>query len=236
MQRGWRSPRNIIFLVVFIVAVWAASKINFSPLVGAKQQYFTLVQFFGPIAGGFLGPLVGLVTVVAATGINLLTSAKAVTLIDVLRLFTLGAAALYFGSKARKSAALIAIAATIVFLAHPVGRQVWFISLYWLIPLIAAMWKNNLFLRSLGATFTAHAVGSAIWAWTVPMTAEQWISIIPLIAVERLMFAAGIALSYVASTSLLAKVEQRLKADMLHIEQKYTWSNLPLIRKWYVKQ
>src|SRR3990172_1095426 len=46
---------------------------------------------------------------------------------------------------------------------HPIGRTVWFYSIYWLIPLIVWPFRNNFLLaRSLGATFTIHAVGGAI--------------------------------------------------------------------------
>ena len=51
------STKRIVFLLVFMAMVFIGNKINFSAVVGANNQYFTLFQFFGPIAGSFLGPI-----------------------------------------------------------------------------------------------------------------------------------------------------------------------------------
>jgi hypothetical protein len=48
----------------------------------------------------------------------------------------------------------------------------------------------------LGSTFIAHAVGSTIWIYTVPMTAQMWLGLMPLVAIERLCFATGMVVSY----------------------------------------
>jgi hypothetical protein len=51
--------------------------------------------------------------------------------------------------------------------------------------------QKNIFFTSLGSTFTAHAVGSVIWLYTIPMTAGMWLALIPIVALERLCFATG---------------------------------------------
>ena len=66
----------------------------------------------------------------------------------------------------------------------------------------------RLFLLSLGATFTAHAVGGAIWAWSIPMTTAAWNALIPVVIYERLVFALGISISYVVFANVLNVVDK----------------------------
>ena len=133
-------------------------------------------------------------------------------------------AAVYFGTKRKQFGIIVPLLAIAAFMAHPIGRTVWFFSLYWAIPIIAKIsppkYQNNIFVRSLGTTFTAHAIGGAIWIYTIPMTAEQWVGLIPVVAYERLLFAAGIAVSYVVINTLLDKLDQKWQLPVL-IDKKY---------------
>ena len=85
---------------------------------------------------------------------------------------------------------LIPFLCIILFLAHPIGAQSWPYALYWFIPL-ALYFKqpSSLFTTALGSTFTAHAVGSVIWLYTVPMAPSMWLALIPIVALERILFA-----------------------------------------------
>lgn len=117
-----------------------------------------------------------------------------------------------------------------MFLLHPVGRQAWFYSLFWTIPIIArllpAKYSLSVPLRSLGATFTAHAIGGALWIWTVPMTPAMYLALVPITAFERLLFALGIGISYVGFNALLDKVlvkfNIKVPSDVLKINKKFT--------------
>jgi len=196
------TKQGIFFLLIFSFLVFVGDRINFSKLMGAENQFFTLFQFFGPVAGAFLGPLVGVLSVLIAEVSSYLVLGKSFTLINVLRLTPMLFAAWYFGTKKDKISFLIPILAIILFIAHPVGRQVWFFSLFWTIPIIIKLlpkkYGERVFLRSLGATFTAHAVGGAMWNYIVPipMTSAAWVALIPIVIYERLLFAGGIAVSY----------------------------------------
>jgi len=224
------TTKRLIFIAIFTVLVLIGKNINFSPLIGADNQFFTLFQFFGPIAGGFLGPIFGVITVLSAELINFFIAGKETTLINILRLSPMIFAAYYFGTKKRNLSIAVPLIAMAAFMLHPVGREVWYFSLFWTIPVIAKLlpkkYSNNIISRSLGATFTAHAVGGAFWIWTVPMAAGQWITLIPIVIYERVLFAAGIAVSYVAFNALFDKVLDKLKisipADVLRIEKKFT--------------
>lgn len=210
-------------MFIFALLVLVANKINFSQLLGAENQFFTLFQFFGPIAGGILGPAIGAATVFLAQGIDFLVIGKEFELINIMRLAPMLLAAIYFGTKKKKEVgAFIGLAAMAIFIAHPTGQQVWYFSLFWLIPLIAALLPDHLILRSYGATFTAHAVGGALWIWTVPMPAEVWIGLIPIVVFERSLFAGGIAVSFVVFNTLLAKVDAL--AALVNIDPRYVLS------------
>ena len=81
--------------------------------------------------------------------------------------------------------------------------------------------------RSLGATFTAHAVGGVLWIYTIPMTPEIYIALLPIVIVERTLFATGIAASYVAVNAILDKAletfDMAAPAGLLHIEKRFTF-------------
>lgn len=226
------SKKRIAFLLLFIAMVFIGNKINFSAVIGAENQYFTFFQFFGPIAGSFLGPIFGVIAVLFAEIVDFFVVGKALTWINLIRLTPMLFAAYYFGTKRKSLSILVPLAAIVAFVVHPVGRQVWFYSLFWTIPIIIkllnAKYSGNVLFKSVGATFTAHSVGTAAWIWTIPMTAEQWIALIPVTAYERLLFAAGIAGSYVLVNTVLDKVITKFKwsipTDILNINKNYSLS------------
>jgi len=84
-----------------------------------------------------------------------------------------------------------------LFALHPVGSQAVPYSLYWLIPAtLYFVARKTVFLHALSSTFIAHAVGSVIWLYTVGMTPAAWLGLIPVVFVERLLFAAGMTVAY----------------------------------------
>lgn len=208
--------RRAIFISAFILLVFFGNKVNFSKLIGAENQFFTLFQFFGPIAGSFLGPLYGAAAVLGSQLIDFFAVGKAFSLINVVRLLPMVFAAYYFGVKKRSSLTVVVpLLAILAFVLHPIGREVWFFSLFWTIPVIIKVlpikFANNTFLRSLGATFTAHAVGGAAWVWSVPMTAGQWVALIPVVIYERALFAVGITASYYIFNAVLDSLAEKFR-------------------------
>ncbi|MBI2101022.1 hypothetical protein HYT53_00235 [Candidatus Woesearchaeota archaeon] len=224
------TRKGILFLVIFSVLVFIGDKINFSRLVGAENQFFTLFQFFGPVAGAFLGPVVGVLAVLIAEVSSYLVAGKTLVwsyplMINILRLLPMLFAAWYFGTKKNKLSFFVPVAAILLFIAHPVGRQVWFFALFWTIPIVIKLlpkkYGDKLFLRSLGATFTAHAVGGAMWNYIVPMTPQAWTALIPVVIYERLLFAGGIAISFIALSTLLDRLDSKTKSEYINIDKKY---------------
>ncbi|MCX8158064.1 MAG: hypothetical protein N3D73_00145 [Candidatus Diapherotrites archaeon] len=226
------NPKKILFIPIFALIFLIASRINFSPLLGVQNQYFTLNQLLGPIAGAFLGPLVGAISVLLAQIVDFFIAQKTFDWVNIFRLTPMLFAAYYFGKKDSKFIALVPIFCMLLFIVHPIGNQVWYYSLYWLIPIVAAtIFSENRIAKSFGATFTAHAIGSTIFLYTIPSTPILWQTLIPIVAFERTVFALGIWFSYLGMNTLLNKFEHYLPQEALHIDKKYviSKSNLKIL-------
>ncbi|MFH1187913.1 MAG: hypothetical protein V1688_03585, partial [bacterium] len=140
----------------------------------------------------------------------------------IIRFFPMLFAVLYFAKKGKFNF-IIPVIAIAAFAVHPIGRTVWYFSLFWTIPIIAYFFRNQFLLaRALGATFTAHAVGSALWIWTFSLPASVWNSLIPIVVVERFLFTIGIAVSFVLVNNILCCLEKKHILNLgFSIEQKY---------------
>ena len=219
------TKKGLLFLIIFSILVFVGDRINFSKLVGADNQFFTLFQFFGPIAGYFLGPVVGVLSVLIAEVSSKISAHATFNLVTILRLLPMLFAAWYFGAKKDKISLFIPVLAIILFIAHPVGREVWYFSLFWTIPIIIKFlpkkYGDRAFLKSLGSTFTAHAVGGALWNYIVPMTPKAWIALIPVVIYERLLFASGITVSFIGLNTLLDKLDSKTKSEYVNVDKRY---------------
>jgi hypothetical protein len=217
------GSRKIAFILIFSALGLLLSQFNFSPIVGAlleEKPYFTMFQLFGPMAGGILGPLGGIAMVVMVAATNFILTGKALSIPIVVSAATMSFAAIYFGSK-RKEIAAVPIICMALFWLHPEGAAAWFYPLFWLIPLAAVFYRQNLFIRSLGATFTAHAIGSVAWAYAFNIPAATYLPLMVIVPVERLIFAIGITVSYYAVTTVLEKLSSKINLSSLNIERKY---------------
>ena len=132
------------------------------------------------------------------------------------------------GKRKEKIRILVLVLAIVAFIAHPVGRQIWYFSLFWTIPIIIKLlpkkYGEKVFLRSLGATFTAHAVGGAMWNYIVPMTPAAWILLIPMVIFERVLFASGITVSFIGLNTLLDRLDSKTKSEYVNVDKKYVLS------------
>lgn len=196
------TRKKLFFLALFTVVGFLSLQLPFNKLAGSNVS-FTLFDFFAPLAGGFLGPAFGIASVFTVEAVNLFIKHAPLTTGSVIRLFPTLFAVYYFAILSKKQPSkwvlAIPILCILAFLAHPVGRQVFYYPLmFWLIPILAYFKRNNLFIKSLGATFTAHAVGGAAWIWAFNLPASVWKGLIPVVITERLLFAAGIAASFIA--------------------------------------
>lgn len=216
------KKRSLIFIILFSGIGLAALQIPFNQLVGSSAR-FTLFDFFGPLATGFIGTLPGIIAVALTQLADFFI--KGAVVVDagtIIRFFPMLFAAWYFSKKSAFNVIVPALA-IVAFIAHPIGRSAWVYSMFWLIPIVAYFFRDkSLILRALGTTFTAHAVGGALWVWTFGLSKAIWLSLIPLVAFERMLFAAGIAASYLAFNAVLNTLIKRdsIKA-LVQIDPQY---------------
>jgi len=196
--------KKIISLLIFSALGLIMLQIPFTDIIGSNQKY-SFFDFMAPTIGAFLTSIWGAVSVILIKIINALATGQSFDTTTIIRLFPLALAALYFGVKKYKLlVAALPLVCLVLFVIHPSGRQAWYFSLFWLIPLVAAFARRSLVLNSLGATFTAHALGSVAFLYAFNLPAEVWIGLIPIVFLERVMFAGGAALSYVLLNNLIS--------------------------------
>ena len=212
--------KKLAFVLLFVALVFLATQVKLSTMWGASGQYFTLYEFLGPLPAAFLGPVFGAAVIIIAKSANMLISGSTWTLFDMARVFTMVFAAWYFASY-KKNLALLAVPliCMALFILNPIGGQAWYYSLYWLIPVVAFFAPDNLLLRSLGASFMAHAVGSVAFLYSIQTVPQLWIALIPVVAIERFVFAVGVAAAFVLFNTVLNKFFSGEKA--LIIEKNY---------------
>ena len=208
-----KLQKQLLFLALFILVGFASLQIPFNKLAGSGVS-FTLFDFFGPIAGSFLGPVFGIASVLIVELVNFFVKQTPITAASAIRLFPILFAVYYFAVLSKKTfnswwILLVPALAIAAFLAHPIGRQVPYYTLFWFIPFIAYRFRRNLFMRSLGATFTAHAVGGAAWIWALNLPAQVWNGLIPVVIAERLLIASGIAISFLVTKKVLSLLASR---------------------------
>lgn len=200
-----KTKKAIIFVALFTVIGGVASLIPFTNIVGSDTA-FNFFDFIGPVSGMFIGSVYGALSVFFVKLINFLIAGEALETSAIIRFFPMMFAAMYMGMKNKKLAATVPVVCMIMFWLHPEGRQVWFYALYWLIPVAAVFFKKRLILNSLGATFTAHSVGSVAFLYAFNLPAEVWIALIPIVWMERGLMALGVWASYAVFNTLTDKI------------------------------
>jgi len=203
--------------VAWMILIKLASffKINF--IIGSQLAHFSAVSIVTPLVGLFSG-IVGcwvllFVKMVLGLWYNPFGS------LQILAFYVPGfCASLYLASSNIMVRLMLPIVCMILFIIHPVGYASFAYALYWLIPVVLYfVRKKPFFLQALGSTFTAHAVGSVVWLYTVPMTPVLWLGLMPIVIVERLLFASGITITYMIFYYIANKLRN---FDFLSIRNK----------------
>jgi hypothetical protein len=162
-------------------------------IIGSSHAFFSLANPLSPTIGKIGGMRASIGVFLWRTIITLsITSYQNFLLVYHIPTFC---GALYYKRNPFLTSFLIA-SCFLAFLVHPIGWKAGLYSLYWFIPIATTLFPHDsIFLDALGSTFTVHAVGSVFWLYTHPtMTAASWLSLIPLVAAERLIFAFGMTL------------------------------------------
>ncbi len=217
---------GIVFLILFAALAYIALQIPVFALVGVTGKSFTLFEFFGPVAGAFIG-LQGVIAVGLAKLSNAALTGSPFGIWDIAKMTPMMFAAYYFYRNGVRGfgdrlGIIIPAAAMIAFWLNPVGQQAWFYALYWLIPIAVKFLPDRLLLRSLGSTFTAHAVGSVLFLYTIPTAPALWLALIPIVALERGAFALGISASHIVFTNVMDAVDRAFGiSKYVNVEKQY---------------
>jgi hypothetical protein len=218
------SRRNLIFIGIFAVLGLIAMQFSVNVLVGSKVN-LTFFDMIGPMASGFIGTIPGIISVALMQIANFfLHGADVVDAGTVIRWFPMLFAAWYFGRKTQFNWIIPALA-MVAFNLHPIGRSAWQYSLFWLIPIACYFWRDRFILaRTLGTTFTAHAVGSTLWVWVFGLTKEVWLGLIPVVMIERGMFAIGMAVGYLVLNNVLnVLVNKKVVPFAGLVNKRFVW-------------
>ncbi len=130
------TKRNLLFIAIFAFVGFIALQIPVTQVWGSKAK-FTVYDAFAPIAGAFIGSIPGVIAVFLMQFFNfLIHGAHIQDAGTIIRFFPTLFAALYFAKKGKFNL-IIPIIAIAAFVVNPIGRTVWYFSLFWLIPIIA---------------------------------------------------------------------------------------------------
>ena len=210
-------------LYAFIaLSIYACSSINVSFLWGSRQLSLTGLSLLFPALGVLLALpqsaiLIGLYyTLRAVLGFYTFTFGIP-TLVA-----TANWSATYYDTKMSKSLlrtakfllqVFVPLICMVLFVTHPIGKNAVVYSLYWFIPVFLFIYQefihsSSVFGTALSSTFIAHAVGSVISLYTFSIPASIWISLIPMVAIERLVFAGGTVLVFHTIQKTIALVKK----------------------------
>jgi len=171
-----------------------------SYVVGSYALCFAGGAVVAPVAGAFIGTMGSLALLVGRTALHYLVYGS--LSLKFLSLCVPGFfAGMYWSQRSALFRCGLPLACMALFVAHPVGGAAAAYTVYWLVPVaIYCIGMRSVFAHSLASTFIAHAVGSTLWLYTVPMTASMWLGLIPVVAAERLLFASAMTLVHAAAT------------------------------------
>jgi hypothetical protein len=95
------------------------------------------------------------------------------------------------------------------FLLHPVGSQSSAYTFFWFMPLCFLLSSgHSAVFRSIASVFMTHALGTIIYLYSHVTTPSYWISLMPLVIVERLFMASGILLLSVIFSFLISLIKK----------------------------
>jgi hypothetical protein len=178
-----------------------ASLIKLNFIVGSQAAFFSGSSVAMPLIGAFGGSVItSCVAFIYAFKYFFFTPSLNFLAYHIPGLFAAG----YWYTDHWLIRAFLPLACMVAFIAHPVGGAAYAYSFYWLLPVVLFVVKpQGIFWSALGSTFIAHAVGSVIWLYTVPMAPQAWLALIPVVAFERLLFATSMVLVHGVVTATM---------------------------------
>ncbi len=202
MARVRMNPALTALSIQIMAKLCAFAKFSF--MVGSKMAYFAPAAFLLPLVGAF-GGISGSC---AMLGLGLILR---VLVYPVMPLAFVAYhlpgffASLYWANRSKAARLIPVVCCVVLFLAHPLGAQNAWYSLFWLVPVIASFY-TSLFATALGSSFTAHAVGTLVWLYAGQLSSCDFALLAPIVIVERLMIAVAMVLVYKLLVTVYSKV------------------------------
>jgi hypothetical protein len=177
-----------------VILLQIVSQFKVNCIFGSQIAIFSGINFFGPLLGVWLGMPLAAGLLIGRAFIKSFFMGTSLFTPLVYHIPTI-CASTYFLPGKRLIKIVIPLVAIAMFIAHPVGRQAFWYSSFWLIPLVIAFIPHrSVFLTALGSTFTAHAVGSVLWLYWVGVSAETFALLMPIVPLERMVYALGMVI------------------------------------------
>lgn len=182
-------------LFTSVLKIGSLLKVSF--IFGSYLSFFTAAPMIAPLAGNVAGVHGALFFFAASLLLKLvLGSSLGFAQLAVVGLPSL-VASLAWTPFRRITSFVVPVASAVLYLAHPQAAVCY--AALWLIPLAFSLRATcSVFATAFSSTLIAHAVGSVIWIYTVPMTHAGWVALTPIALAERVIFAAGMSVLYYA--------------------------------------
>ncbi len=205
--------KKIMTNSLLLLAALVLGGLKISYIVGSYAAGFTLSNCIVPLAGVWSGVFSS--TILCSALIIVKTLRASISPFALLVHHLPGYfSSLYFAINHWIIRCIVPLACMALFIAHPTGGQAWQYTLLWLVPVIVSLSRTKFFFaHAFASTCVAHALGSTLWIYHTPMTAAAWLALIPVVLVERTLFASGMTLVY-ALVGYVQPVVQSARASL----------------------
>lgn len=189
------SPFSCTRSFLTACGIKAASIFKTSYIVGSHAAFFSASSIAMPLMGAWSSIPTIIMTFVFGFAVRIALGAS---LLPMFAFWVPGlCAALYWQLPSKFYRVGLPLLCMILFLSHSTGLAAAPYAFYWFIPMLIAFRKSNsIWHHAFASTFIAHAVGSVIWMYSVPMSAAVWLALIPVVVCERVLYAAGIVIGH----------------------------------------
>ncbi len=198
------SRKLVVLASLLGLCILGGTALTLSSVLGSSHFVFTGINCVLMLLGSLFGALPAAGIIAAFFAIKAIAWSLPITAGIPTLLSAIGFASYAQPRSLRSGLLLIGYPALcmLLFIVHPVGGSAAAYSLYWIIPSACYVAHlcgfNSVLLAALGSTFIAHATGSVMWLYLRPTTPDLWLSLIPLVFVERLVFALAATVCYSA--------------------------------------
>ena len=206
-----KNIKQVLFCAFLGLVAIIFSFLKISYMIGSNKLFLSGINLIFPILGAFCGILPSAIFILLfflfkKIAFGIVPTFGIPTLISTI-FFAVAVKRLYNKSILLEVcnfvlSVILPLLSIFLFVIHPVAKHAFLYSFYWFIPIAIYVLNRfgifrSVFFISLSTTFIGHAVGGMIWLYMVEMTAAQWLTLIPIVAIERLTFACGITVSFV---------------------------------------